>query len=190
MKNKDTFIHQFAEVEPGVNIGSGTKIWHFSHVMKGAKIGKHCKIGQNVVIHSTAEIGDNVKIQNNVTVYDGVILKDNVFCGPACVFTNIVNPRSAIPRNTSEFYKNMQGVSFVALFFSALGTILGGIWADQSWGRFWGWDPKENGALLIILWLLWLLLLRSGSRRPLKRSSKISSLPKLSGREHFPGFSL
>jgi len=97
-------IHETAIADEGSSIGEGTGIWHFSHIMKGAKVGKRCRIGQNVVIHPTAIVGDGVKIQNNVTVYDGVVLDDDVFCGPACVFTNIMNPRSEVDRNSEEFF--------------------------------------------------------------------------------------
>ena len=99
------FVHPSSIVERGAVIGEGTKIWCFCHVLKGAVIGENCKIGQNVVVHSTAVVGNNVKIQNNVSVYDGVVLEDDVFCGPSCVFTNIINPRSAIARNSAEFYR-------------------------------------------------------------------------------------
>jgi UDP-2-acetamido-3-amino-2,3-dideoxy-glucuronate N-acetyltransferase len=90
--------HESAYIDEGVQIGEGTTIWHFSHVLKGSKIGKSCKIGQNVVIGPDAEVGNNVKIQNNVSVYKGVVLEDDVFCGPSMVFTNVFNPRSAVPR--------------------------------------------------------------------------------------------
>jgi len=102
---KEIFIHESSYVDEGAEIGEGTSIWHFCHIMKSAKIGKNCKIEQNVVVHPTSVIGNGVKIQNNVSVYDAVILEDDVFCGPSCVFTNIVNPRSAVPRNSAEFYK-------------------------------------------------------------------------------------
>ena len=102
---KKYFVHPSSIVDNGASVGEGTSIWHFCHVFPGAVIGKKCKIGQNVVIHPTAVLGDNVKIQNNVSVYDGVVLENNVFCGPSCVFTNIINPRSEIPRNSPEFYK-------------------------------------------------------------------------------------
>jgi UDP-2-acetamido-3-amino-2,3-dideoxy-glucuronate N-acetyltransferase len=98
------FIHPSSDVEDGAVIGPGTRIWHYCHVFKGAVIGERCTLGQNVVIHGRVRIGGNVKIQNNVSVYDGVILEDDVFCGPACVFTNIINPRSAFPRRTPEFF--------------------------------------------------------------------------------------
>jgi len=91
-------VHPSACVDPGCVIGAGTRIWHFSHVMSGAVIGRHCVIGQNVFVGARAKIGDHVKIQNNVSVYDGVELEDEVFCGPSCVFTNVTNPRSELPR--------------------------------------------------------------------------------------------
>lgn len=92
------FLHESAYVDEGVQVGDGTQIWHFSHVLKGSRIGKNCKIGQNVVIGPNALVGDGCKIQNNVSIYDGVILEEEVFCGPSCVFTNVINPRSAVPR--------------------------------------------------------------------------------------------
>lgn len=102
---KGVFIEASSYVDEGAQIGVGTQIWNFCHVMSGAKIGERCKIGQNVVVHATAVIGNGVKIQNNVSVYDAVTLEDGVFCGPSCVFTNIINPRSAIPRNNAEHYR-------------------------------------------------------------------------------------
>jgi UDP-2-acetamido-3-amino-2,3-dideoxy-glucuronate N-acetyltransferase len=92
------FAHESCFIDAGSVIGEGTKIWHFSHVMPGARIGRRCNIGQNVVISPDVVIGDNVKIQNNVSVYTGVQLEDDVFCGPSMVFTNVVNPRSHVPR--------------------------------------------------------------------------------------------
>mgnify|MGYP001569826965 FL=1 len=102
----DVGIHPTAIVEIPCSIGKGTKVWHYSHVMNGARIGKNCRIGQNVFIASKAEVGNGVKIQNNVSVYDGVKLEDNVFCGPSVVFTNVINPRSHIPR-AGEFKKTL-----------------------------------------------------------------------------------
>jgi UDP-2-acetamido-3-amino-2,3-dideoxy-glucuronate N-acetyltransferase len=90
--------HQSAYIDQDVQIGDHTTIWHVSHIMKGTRIGRNCRIGQNVVIGPNAMIGDGVKIQNNVSVYEGVVLEDDVFCGPSMVFTNVINPRSAIPR--------------------------------------------------------------------------------------------
>jgi len=103
---KDYFIHESSYIDKDVGIGEGTKIWHFSHIMRGSKIGKNCVIGQNVMIGPNVTIGDNVKIQNNVSVYDGVTLEDDVFCGPSCVFTNVINPRSGVDRK-SEFKKTL-----------------------------------------------------------------------------------
>ncbi len=100
MPERAFFVHESAYVDEPVSIGSGTRIWHFSHVMKGAVIGPDCSIGQNVVIASGVTLGRGVKIQNNVSLYEGVELADYVFCGPSCVFTNVVNPRSEIVRKT------------------------------------------------------------------------------------------
>jgi UDP-2-acetamido-3-amino-2,3-dideoxy-glucuronate N-acetyltransferase len=94
-------IHQSSFVDDGAEVGEGTSIWHFCHVMSGARIGKNCRLGQNVFVASDALVGDNVKIQNSVSVYSGVELEDGVFCGPSCVFTNVGNPRSEIPRRDS-----------------------------------------------------------------------------------------
>lgn len=92
------FAHETAVIDEGCEIGNGTKIWHFSHVMPRCKIGKNCNIGQNVVISPEVVLGDNVKVQNNVSIYTGVICEDDVFLGPSMVFTNVVNPRSAVNR--------------------------------------------------------------------------------------------
>jgi UDP-2-acetamido-3-amino-2,3-dideoxy-glucuronate N-acetyltransferase len=94
----DYYAHESSYIDPGAQIGHGTKIWHFSHVMPGAVIGTGCTLGQNVVVMPGTTIGDNVKIQNNVSIYEGVILEDDIFCGPSCVFTNVINPRSEISR--------------------------------------------------------------------------------------------
>jgi UDP-2-acetamido-3-amino-2,3-dideoxy-glucuronate N-acetyltransferase len=95
---EDIFIHPSAVVDEGAVIGSGTKIWHFSHIMSGAVLGKQCNLGQNVFIASGVVIGNNVKIQNNVSLYTGVTCEDDVFLGPSAVFTNVINPRSAVNR--------------------------------------------------------------------------------------------
>lgn len=92
------FVHETSIVEQPCQIGEGTNVWHFSHVMQEASIGKNCIIGQNVLVGKGVRIGNNVKIQNNVSIYEGVILEDGVFCGPSCVFTNVINPRSYISR--------------------------------------------------------------------------------------------
>lgn len=95
---KDYFVHETAVIDDGCKIGKGTKIWHFSHIMEGSEIGENCNIGQNVVISPGVKLGRNVKVQNNVSIYTGVICEDDVFLGPSMVFTNIINPRSAIVR--------------------------------------------------------------------------------------------
>jgi UDP-2-acetamido-3-amino-2,3-dideoxy-glucuronate N-acetyltransferase len=92
------YVHPSAYVDEPCQIGAGTKIWHFCHIMAHARIGKGCVLGQNVMVAGYVVIGDNVKIQNNVSVYTGVELEDDVFCGPSCVFTNVINPRAEIVR--------------------------------------------------------------------------------------------
>ena len=103
LKNNQTsivnyFAHETAEIDPECHIGENTKIWHFSHIMSNCTIGENCNIGQNVVISPQVVIGNNVKVQNNVSIYTGVICEDDVFLGPSMVFTNVLNPRSAIVR--------------------------------------------------------------------------------------------
>ncbi len=92
------FAHETAVVDEGCNIGEDTKIWHFSHLMSNCTLGKKCNIGQNVVVSPDVTLGNNVKVQNNVSIYTGVKCEDDVFLGPSMVFTNIVNPRSAVVR--------------------------------------------------------------------------------------------
>ncbi len=91
-------IHDTALVDEGAVLGDGTRVWHWAHVCAGARIGRDCVLGQNVFVANGVEIGSNVRIQNNVSVYEGVVLEDDVFCGPSMVFTNVVNPRSAVSR--------------------------------------------------------------------------------------------
>lgn len=95
---KNYFAHKTAEIDNNCHIGDGTKIWHFSHIMSESKLGEKCNIGQNVVIAPGVSLGNNVKVQNNVSIYTGVICEDDVFLGPSMVFTNIMNPRSAVVR--------------------------------------------------------------------------------------------
>jgi len=92
------YHHETAIIDPGAQIGDGSRIWHFVHVCGGARIGRDCSLGQNVFVGNRVVIGNNIKIQNNVSVYDNVILEDDVFCGPSMVFTNVYNPRSAVSR--------------------------------------------------------------------------------------------
>jgi UDP-2-acetamido-3-amino-2,3-dideoxy-glucuronate N-acetyltransferase len=95
-------IHESSYLDDPVSIGEGSVIWHFSHVLHDVAIGKRCTIGQNVMIGPNARIGSGCKIQNNVSIYEGVVLEDDVFCGPSCVFTNVINPRASISRK-AEF---------------------------------------------------------------------------------------
>ncbi len=120
------YAHETSVIDPGASIGEGTKIWHFSHVMAGAKIGQNCNLGQNVFVGSKAVIGNNVKIQNNVSVYDSVEIGDDVFCGPSCVFTNVINPRASVERK-SEFRatKVNRGVTIGANATIVCGVTLG-----------------------------------------------------------------
>jgi len=97
------FAHETAVIDEGCKIGKGTRIWHFSHVMKGSEIGENCNIGQNVVISPGVKLGKNVKVQNNISLYTGVICEDDVFLGPSMVFTNVINPRSAIIRKDKYY---------------------------------------------------------------------------------------
>tara|TARA_B100001027_G_C16249067_1_gene323502 strand:- start:289 stop:864 length:576 start_codon:yes stop_codon:yes gene_type:complete len=101
---KSFFIHPSAIVDKDVKIGVNTKVWHFSHIQSYTTIGKDCSLGQNVNVGNNVSIGNNVKIQNNVSVYEGVTLEDYVFCGPSCVFTNVLLPRCEFPQRGSEFY--------------------------------------------------------------------------------------
>lgn len=94
----DYYAHPTAVIDDGCIIGKGTKIWHFSHIMQGCTIGEDCNIGQNVFIDSGVILGNHVKVQNNVSIYTGVICEDEVFLGPSMVFTNVLNPRSFVPR--------------------------------------------------------------------------------------------
>jgi UDP-2-acetamido-3-amino-2,3-dideoxy-glucuronate N-acetyltransferase len=102
------FAHETAVIDEGANIGEGTKIWHFSHIMPDCRIGRNCNIGQNVVISPQVVLGNNVKVQNNVSVYTGVTCDDDVFLGPSMVFTNVINPRSAVNRR-NEYLKTHVG---------------------------------------------------------------------------------
>lgn len=124
--DSDYFVHESSYVDEGAEVGRGTKIWHFSHVMGGAKIGEQCSIGQNVNIGSKARIGNGVKIQNNVSVYDDVIIEDDVFCGPSCVFTNVINPRAFVERK-NEYKKTVvkKGASIGANATVVCGVTLG-----------------------------------------------------------------
>jgi UDP-2-acetamido-3-amino-2,3-dideoxy-glucuronate N-acetyltransferase len=105
---KEYFAHDTAVIDEGCRIGKGTRIWHFSHIMTGAEIGEKCNIGQNVVVSPGVILGNNVKVQNNVSIYTGVTCDDDVFLGPSMVFTNVINPRSAIVRK-ENYYQTKVG---------------------------------------------------------------------------------
>ncbi len=126
MKNENIFIHPSCFIDEGSTIGKGTKIWHFSHIMSGSIVGENCNIGQNVVISPKVILGNNVRIQNNVSVYEGVICEDDVFLGPSMVFTNVINPRSAVSRK-NEFMKThvKKGASIGANATIVCGNTLG-----------------------------------------------------------------
>ena len=98
------FVHPTAIIDEGCKIGKGSKIWHFSHIMSNCTIGENCNLGQNVVVSPDVKLGNNVKVQNNVSIYTGVICEEDVFLGPSMVFTNVINPRSAVNRK-SEYKK-------------------------------------------------------------------------------------
>jgi UDP-2-acetamido-3-amino-2,3-dideoxy-glucuronate N-acetyltransferase len=106
MSDQKYYAHPSAIVDEGCEIGEGVKIWHFSHIMPGCKIGEGCNIGQNVVVSPKVVLGRNVRIQNNVSIYEGVICEDDVFLGPSMVFTNVINPRSAVSRK-SEYRQTL-----------------------------------------------------------------------------------
>jgi UDP-2-acetamido-3-amino-2,3-dideoxy-glucuronate N-acetyltransferase len=122
----DYFAHESAYVDEGAVVGAGTKIWHFCHVMPGAVIGERSSLGQNVVVMPRTRIGNNVKIQNNVSIYEGVVLEDDTFCGPSCVFTNVINPRSHVSRKT-EYRQTLvrRGASIGANATIVCGVMLG-----------------------------------------------------------------
>ena len=101
------FAHETAVIDEGCTIGEGTKVWHFSHIMKNATLGKDCNVGQNVVVSPGVVLGNNVKVQNNVSIYTGVNCEDDVFLGPSMVFTNVINPRSAIVRRDEFMQTNV-----------------------------------------------------------------------------------
>ena len=104
--SEPAFIHESSYVDAGAEVGDGTKVWHFVHILKGTKVGKNCSVGQNVMIGPDVTVGDNCKIQNNVALYKGVELEEGVFCGPSCVFTNVMNPRAEVERK-DEFRRTI-----------------------------------------------------------------------------------
>lgn len=124
----DYFVHESAYVDDGAQIGTATKIWHFCHIMPKAVLGASCSLGQNVFVANDVVIGSGCKIQNNVSIYSGVTLEADVFCGPSMVFTNVINPRSAVPRNTTADYAKTyvkRGVTIGANATIVCGVTLG-----------------------------------------------------------------
>ncbi len=119
-------IHSSAIVDAGAQLGAGTHVWHFAHVCAGARIGDRCSLGQGVFVANDVHIGDNVKVQNNVSVFDAVTLEDDVFCGPSMVFTNVHNPRSAVPRK-NEYRRTLvkRGATLGANCTVVCGTTVG-----------------------------------------------------------------
>ena len=126
MINQNYFAHDTAVIDEGCQIGDETKIWHFSHIMAGSIIGEKCNIGQNVVVSPSVKLGNNVKVQNNVSIYSGVVCEDDVFLGPSMVFTNVINPRSAIVRR-DEYQKTLvkKGASIGANATIVCGNTIG-----------------------------------------------------------------
>lgn len=124
--NPDFFVHESAYVDDGCTIGAGTKIWHFAHIISGTSIGRNCVVGQNVVVGPYVSVGNGCKIQNNVSLYKGVTLEDDVFCGPSCVFTNVLNPRAHVQRK-DEFRPTLvrQGATIGANATIVCGHTLG-----------------------------------------------------------------
>ena len=122
----DYFVHETALIDADVNIGDGTKIWHFCHVLSRSRIGEGCVLGQNVMAGPDVAIGDGCKIQNNVSLYKGVTLEDDVFCGPSCVFTNVLTPRAFVERK-DEFLPTLvrKGASIGANATIICGTTIG-----------------------------------------------------------------
>jgi UDP-2-acetamido-3-amino-2,3-dideoxy-glucuronate N-acetyltransferase len=125
-RHPDAMIHESAWIDEPAEIGAGTRIWHFCHVLAGSRIGRKCTLGQNVMIGPDVTIGDHCKVQNNVSIYPGVTLEDGVFCGPSCVFTNVVNPRAEIEKK-NEFRPTLvkQGATIGANATIVCGATLG-----------------------------------------------------------------
>lgn len=121
------FVHESSYIDDNVSVGKGTKIWHFCHIHEGAQIGEKCSLGQNVNIANNVKIGSGVKIQNNVSVYEGVELEDYVFCGPSCVFTNDLTPRSKYPKGREAYKRTlvMYGASIGANATIICGNTIG-----------------------------------------------------------------
>ena len=124
--HNDYFVHTSSYIDEPSSIGKGSKIWHFCHIMGNSVVGENCNIGQNVVISPGCKLGNNVKVQNNVSIYTGVTMEDDVFCGPSCVFTNVINPRSHVSRKNEYAATTVkQGTSIGANATIVCGVTLG-----------------------------------------------------------------
>ena len=128
-RTENYFVHETSVVDEDVKIGSHTRIWHFCHISKSVQIGKNCTLGQNVMIGPTVKVGNNCKIQNNVSIFTGVELEDNVFCGPSCVFTNVINPRAEINRKTEFKLTKVKSGATIGANATVLCGVTIGHWA-------------------------------------------------------------
>ena len=140
----DYFAHESAIIDEGCDIGAGTKIWHFSHIMPGCVLGPNCNVGQNVVISPDVVLGANVKVQNNVSIYTGVTCEDDVFLGPSMVFTNVINPRSAVNRR-GQYAKTTvrKGASIGANATIVCGNDVG------EYAFYWGGLRSDQGSIAL-----------------------------------------
>jgi UDP-2-acetamido-3-amino-2,3-dideoxy-glucuronate N-acetyltransferase len=173
----DYFVHPSTIIDEPCSIGAGTKIWHFCHIMSGARIGQNCKLGQNVMVANNVVIGDNVKIQNNVSIYEGVELEDDVFCGPSCVFTNIINPRSQIIRR-DEYQRTLvrQGATIGANATIICGITIG-FYAFIGAGSLVRKDVPDYGLILGVPGVLKGWMSRHGYRLPIPDENGIMVCP-------------
>jgi UDP-2-acetamido-3-amino-2,3-dideoxy-glucuronate N-acetyltransferase len=181
------FVHPSTFIDNPCAIGTGTKIWHYCHIMPGAIIGQNCRLGQNVMIGANVVIGNNVKIQNNVSIYEGVTLEDDVFCGPSCVFTNVLNPRSQIDRHL-EYQSTLvrQGATI-----GANATIMCGInigcYAFIGAGSLVLDDVPDYGLVLGVPGVLKGWMSRHGFRLPIPDKNGIMVCPGSGWRYHEKG---
>jgi UDP-2-acetamido-3-amino-2,3-dideoxy-glucuronate N-acetyltransferase len=140
------FVHPTAVIDEGCEIGGGTKIWHFTHVMPNSRIGQNCNLGQNVVVSPEVILGNNVKVQNNVSIYTGVTCEDDVFLGPSMVFTNVMNPRSAVNRKDQYLQTNVgRGASIGANATIICGNNIGEF-------AFIGAGTKRSSSIFLMGW--------------------------------------
>ncbi|OGO12096.1 MAG: serine acetyltransferase [Chloroflexi bacterium RBG_16_47_49] len=171
------YIHPSTIIDEPCTIGAGTKIWHFCHIMSGAQIGENCSLGQNVMVATNVVIGNNVKIQNNVSLYEGVVLENDVFCGPSCVFTNVINPRSQIVRR-NEY---MQTLVRLGATIGANATIICGIvigrYAFIGAGSLVRKDVPDYGLILGVPGRLHGWMSRHGFRLPIPDETGIMVCP-------------